>query len=386
MADKRDYYEVLGVQRGAADDEIKSAYRKLAKKYHPDLNPGDANSETHFKEINEAYGVLSDAKSRQRYDQMGFAGVDDSYAARNGGGFGFDGFGGFGGAGMDIDLGDLFGSIFGGNSRTGSRTGPRKGSDIELYLELTFEEAALGCEKTIAVNRMENCTSCGGSGAKKGTTVDTCTRCNGTGQVRQQQHTMLGTMMNVTACPQCRGTGKIVKESCPDCSGNGQVRKSAKIKVKIPAGIDSDQTMPLRGEGNAGVRQGPSGDIYLTVKIKQHTLFERRGCDVYCNVPITFVEAALGCEIDVPTLNGKAKLKIPEGTQNDTSFRLRNVGIQRLHGGGKGDQYVRVQVEVPRHLSDKQKTLLAQFGDSLEGKNSQKKKGFLDKMKDTLGL
>lgn len=315
---------------------------------------------------------------------MGFAGVDESYGARNGGfGGGFNGFGGFDG---EIDLGDLFGSFFGGSARTQSRTGPRKGSDIEVYLDLSFEEAALGCEKTINLSRMENCQTCGGDGAKPGSSVDTCKTCNGQGQVRQQQRTMLGAITNIVTCSTCRGTGKIIKEPCATCHGEGQAKKQTKIKVKVPAGIDSNQTMPLRGEGNGGLRGGPSGDLYATVRIRKHTFYERKGADVYCNVPITFVEAALGCDLEVPTLTGNAKIKVPEGTQNDATFRLRNAGIERLNGGGKGDQFVKLQVEVPRHLNDKQKELLRQFGDALNDKNCQKKKGFLDKMKETLGL
>ncbi len=382
MADKRDYYEVLGVDKGASADDIKKAYRKLAKTHHPDLNPGDADSEARFKEINEAYSVLSDDAARGRYDRHGFSGVDGNANPFGGGG----GFGGFGGFDTEIDLGDIFGSFFGGGARTQNRNGPRKGADIELYLDLTFEEAALGCEKSISVSRREACATCDGSGAKAGSGVEPCKTCGGTGQVRQTQRTMLGNMVNIATCNACRGTGKIIKEPCQTCKGDGQVVNTKRLNVKVPAGIDSDQTMPLRGEGNAGVRGGPSGDLFVTVRIKPHVLFERRGVDVYCNVPITFVEAALGCEMEVPTLYGKAKVKVPEGTQNDTTFRLRGSGIVRLNSQNKGDQFVRVQVEVPRHLSEKQKTLLREFGDIQGNNNYQKKKGFLNKMKETLGL
>ena len=283
--------------------------------------------------------------------------------------------------GFKIDFSDIFGSFFGGG-RQSSRTGPRKGQDIEVRPELTFEEAALGCEKQITVSRMESCVECEGSGAKKGTSADTCSKCGGTGQIRQQQRTVLGDFMNVTTCPACGGTGKIIKEPCAECGARGQVKKTAKITVKVPAGIDSDQTMTLRGEGNAGSLGGPPGDLYVTIRIKKHILYERKGSDVYCNVPVTFVEAALGCEIDVPTLHGTAKLKIPEGTQNSTTFRMRGEGMQKLRGSGKGDQFVKILVEVPKSLNSKQKQLLKEFGNSLGTNNFQQKKGFFENMKD----
>lgn len=378
MAEKRDYYEVLGLQKGASDDEIKKAYRQMAKKYHPDLNPGDKEAEAKFKEANEAYSVLSDSEKKARYDQFGHAGTDDS------GAYGAGGFGGFGGFGdMDIDIGDIFGSFFGGGTtRTARRNGPVRGADIEQNLQLTFEEAAKGVEVELNVSRYENCDDCDGTGAKKGTSVETCSVCNGTGQVRHQQRTPFGVFQNVTTCTACGGEGKVIKEKCSKCGGRGQVRKTRKIKVKIPAGIDNGQTLTIRNEGHHGKKGGPSGDVYVTVQIRPHKLFTRRGYDVHCTIPITFVEATLGTEIDVPTLYGKVKLKIPEGTQNATSFRLRGEGIQKIRGNGKGDQYVKVLVEIPKNLNAHQKKLLTEFGDSLGNNNYQQKKGFFETVRD----
>lgn len=378
MAEKRDYYEVLGVQKGASDDEIKKAYRKLAKKYHPDLNPGDKNAEANFKEVNEAYSVLSDSDKRSRYDRFGHAGTDESGAYGGAGGFG--GFGGFGD--MDIDLGDIFGSFFGGGTRTSRRNGPQRGADIEQNLQLTFEEAAKGVEVEINISRYENCDSCKGTGAKGGTAVETCSVCHGSGQVRTQTRTPFGVMQNVGTCSACGGTGSIIKDKCTKCGGRGQIRVTKKINVKIPAGIDNGQTLTVRGEGHCGKKGGPNGDVYLTIQIRKHKIFTRKGFDVYCTIPITFVEATLGTEIDVPTLNGNVKLKIPEGTQNATSFRLRGEGIERLRGNGKGDQYVKVLVEVPKNLNQNQKELLKKFGDSLGASNYQQKKGFFETVKE----
>lgn len=374
---KRDYYEVLGVQKGATEDEIKKAYRKMAKKYHPDLNPGDKEAEAKFKEVNEAYAVLSDADKRSRYDRFGHGGVDDSGA----GGFnGFNGFGGFGD--MDVDLGDIFGSFFGGGStRTQRRNGPRKGADIQQNIVLEFEQAAKGFDTKIQVTCSEDCPDCKGTGAKGGTAIETCSACHGTGQVRQQQRTPFGVFQNVTTCSACMGTGKVIKERCGKCGGKGKIRKTKTISVKIPAGIDNGQVLTVRGEGNHGVNGGPAGDVYLAVTVKPHKIFTRDGYDVLCTVPITFVEATLGAEIEVPTLNGKAKVKIPEGTQNGTTFRLRGEGIKKLRGVGSGDQLVKINVEVPRQLNSQQKKLLKQFGDSMGMNNHQQKKSFFDKIK-----
>ncbi len=382
MAEKRDYYEVLGVSKTATDDEIKKAYRKLAKKYHPDLNPGDKKAETNFKEVNEAYAVLSDSEKKAKYDQFGHAGVDGN------GGFGGGGFGGFGSfGGMDVDLGDIFGSFFGGGSSGGSsarRNGPQRGTDIEQRVELTFEEAAKGASLELNISRYENCSACGGSGAKKGTSPETCPTCGGRGTVNTVKRTMLGMMQTSSTCSACGGRGKIIKEKCTSCGGSGQVRKTKKINVKIPSGIDHGQTLTLRGEGNRGKNGGPNGDVYVTVFIKPDKIFTRNGYDVYCTMPITFIEATLGAEVDVATLHGKVKLKIPEGTQNGTAFRLRNEGIDRLRGGGRGDQIVKVTVEVPKKLNANQKKKLQEFGESLGLDNFQQKKGFLDKLREKL--
>ena len=381
MAEKRDYYEVLGIAKGASDDEIKKAYRKLAKKYHPDLNPGDKAAESKFKEVNEAYAVLSDPDKKTKYDQFGHAGVDEN------GGFGGGGFGGFGGfGGMDVDLGDIFGSFFGGASSTGAsrRNGPQRGTDIEQTIQLTFEEAAKGTSLDLNISRYENCSVCGGSGAKKGTSPETCTACGGRGTVNTMKRTMLGMMQTTTTCSVCGGRGKIIKEKCASCSGTGQVRKTKKINIKIPAGIDHGQTLTLRGEGNRGKNGGPNGDVYVTVLIKPDKIFTRSGYDVYCVMPVTFIEATLGAEVEIATLHGKVKLKIPEGTQNGTSFRLRNEGIERLRGNGRGDQYVKIEIEVPKHLNSEQKKKLKEFGDLLGLENFQNKKSFMDKIKEKM--
>ncbi len=375
MAEKRDYYEVLGVSKGASDDEIKKAYRKKAKEFHPDLHPGDKQAEASFKEVNEAYAVLSDEDKKRKYDQFGHAGVDDN---------GMGGFGGFGGFGdMDFDLGDIFGSFFGGGGRSsGRQNGPRKGADIQQNVVLTFEQAAKGYETKIDVTCTEECLDCRGTGAKDGKAIETCPNCNGSGQVRQQQRTPFGVFQNVTTCSNCRGTGKIIKERCDKCNGKGKVSRRKTINVKIPAGIDHGQVITVRGEGNHGVNGGPAGDVYLTITIMPHKFFTRDGYNVHCTVPVTFVEAALGAEVEVPTLNGKAKIKIPEGTQNGTVFRLRGEGISKLRNPGTGDQLVKIIVETPRQLNAEQKKLLKAFGDSMGIKNHQEKKSFFEKMKE----
>lgn len=385
MADKRDYYDVLGLQKGSGEDEIKKAYRKLAKKYHPDLNPGDKAAESKFKEVSEAYAVLSDGEKRARYDQFGHAGTDENFGAGGYGPFG----GGFDGD-FGVDLGDIFGSFFGGgggSSRT-SRNGPSRGRDLRETVTITFEEAAKGVEKSINVSRYENCEKCGGSGAKEGTRPETCPTCHGAGQVRTSQRTILGSFSTVTTCSTCNGEGSIVKNPCSDCGGRGQVRKSRKINVKIPAGIDDSQQITLRGEGDHGKKGGPPGDLHLLVSVKRHSVFKRNGYDVLIEVPITFVEAALGAEVDVPTLYGDVKLKVPEGTQSATNFRIRGKGIQRLGGNGQGDQFVKVIVDVPKNLSDKQKDILRGFGETLGlgGREFGERKSFLDKVKDNLGI
>ena len=361
MADKRDYYEVLGVQKGASDDELKKAYRKLARKYHPDLNKDNPEAADKFKEVNEAYEVLSDKEKRAKYDQFGFAGVDPSY----GGGAGAGGFGG----GFDMgDLGDLFGSFFGGGfggGRSSRRNAPQRGESIRQTVILSFEEAAFGCEKEITVERIESCDDCGGTGAAKGTTAETCPNCRGTGVVTQTQRTPLGMFQTQGACPNCRGTGKIIKKPCPKCGGQGRVRKTRKFKVNIPAGIDDGQSIQQRGQGNAGVNGGPAGDLLVTVSVRPHESFERDGSSVLSAADISFAQAALGADIEVPTLDGKVKLTIPEGTQPGSVFRLRGKGIPYLRGSGRGDQYVTVNIAVPKGLSGSQKEALRAYAKAM---------------------
>ncbi|MDD2503511.1 MAG: molecular chaperone DnaJ [Clostridia bacterium] len=374
---KRDYYEVLGLKKDASEDDMKKAYRKLAKKYHPDLNPGDKDAETSFKEINEAYQVLSNPETRAQYDQFGH----DGPTGQGFGGFDFSGFGegGFG------DIFDMFfgGSGFGGSSRRTNRRRPARGSDLQYNLDISFEEAAFGTKKEIEVVRMEDCPECKGSGAKKPGDSKTCPTCNGSGEVQQAQNTAFGRFINVQTCSRCNGEGTIISNPCPKCHGRKKNRRVRKISVTIPAGIDNNQAITLRGEGQAGELGGPSGDLYVSISVRPHKLFVRKGYDLYCDVPITFGQAALGSELEVPTLGGKVKYSIPQGTQTGTVFRLRNQGIQRLRENTLGDLYVTVNIEVPRKLNDKQKELIQQF-DQLIG-DSDQKKSFFDKMKDVFG-
>ncbi|MDR0862134.1 MAG: molecular chaperone DnaJ [Oscillospiraceae bacterium] len=368
MADKRDYYESLGISKGASDDEIKRAYRQMAKKYHPDVNPGNAEAEARFKEVGEAYEVLSDPDKKARYDQYGHAGVDPNFGA---------GGGGYGG-GFDVDLGDIFGSIFGGGSSSRSRNGPRRGGDVQAEVDLTFAEAAFGVDKEIEVSRIEHCPTCSGSGAKAGTSAERCGNCNGSGTVTSQQRTVFGTMQTSSDCPKCGGTGKIIKQPCEKCRGQGRVRKSKKFTVSIPAGIDEGQAVTMRGQGSVGTNGGGAGDLYVVVSIKPHERFTRRGTSVLLDMPVSITQAALGDELEVPTLDGKVRYKMPEGTQPDTTFRLRGSGIPNLRGGGRGDQYVTVKVAVPTGLSNEQKELLRQFaaasGESAPPDKGRKKK------------
>ncbi len=363
MADKRDYYEVLGLQKGASEDEIKKAYRRLAKENHPDMNPGDKGAEARFKEIGEAYEVLSDPEKRSRYDQFGFAGVDPNFAASQGaGGFG-GGFGGFG----DFDIGDIFDSFFGGGAARGgarSANAARRGENIRVQAELTFEEAAFGCTKEVPVSRIENCPECGGSGCEKGTTPEVCKRCSGTGSVRSQVRTAFGVMSSSSPCPDCGGAGKIIHSPCPKCRGKGAVRKNTTAKVEFPAGIDDGQTLSVHGIGHRGVNGGPAGDLLVTVSVLPHSKFERDGFDVYYDMPITITQAALGDSVEVPTLDGKVKYTIPDGTQTGTVFRLRGKGIPRLHSSGRGDQFVKVTVQTPMNLTGEQKELLRKLGET----------------------
>lgn len=368
---KRDYYEVLGVSKGSSMDEIKKAYRRLARRYHPDANPDDPKAESRFKELSEAYMVLSDPEKRASYDRYGHAGVD-------GQGFGgFDGFGDFGG------LGDIFDMFFGGGGRR--RSGPEKGADIRSDLEITLKEAAFGLEREIKVPRTESCSTCGGSGAAAGSKPVTCPVCNGAGQVQFAQNTPFGRIVQSHTCERCRGAGKIIEKPCPTCRGTGQTRRTRSINVKIPAGVDNGSRLRVNGEGEAGLRGGPRGDLYVYIHVKPHRVFKRDGDDLICELPISFVQAALGDELEVPTLEGNAKLKIPEGTQSGTIFRMRGKGVPNVSGFNRGDQHVVVRVVTPTKLSDKQKTLLKEFS-RLGGEHTQTintgDKSFFEKMKD----
>ena len=380
---KRDYYEVLGVSKGASDDEIKKAYRKLAKKYHPDMNPGDKEAEAKFKEVNEAYSILSDEQKRARYDQFGHAGVDPNYGAGGPGGP-------FGGFDMgDIDLGDIFGSFFGGGGFGGfggggaRRNGPQKGESLRANLTITFEEAAFGCEKEINLNRTEECDECHGSGCQPGTTAETCPDCRGTGVVRVQQRTGGFAFSSTAACTRCRGTGKIIHSPCKSCGGSGSVKKSKRITVTIPAGIDDGQAVSLRGQGNAGKNGGPAGDLIVGVRVKPHPQFRRDGTTVLYEQPVSFFQAAMGAELEIPTIVGKVKYTLPAGTQTGTTFRLRGKGIPELRGRGRGDQYVTIRVQVPTSLNSEQKEALRAFAQTMgeEVPEESGLKGFFDKRK-----
>ena len=382
MADKRDYYEVLGVDKGATAEQIKKAYRKKAMEYHPDRNPGNKEAEEKFKEVGEAYEVLSDADKKARYDQFGFAGVDPNYGAGQGGnpfggGFG-GGFGDFG----DI-FSDLFGGAFGGGTRSSAQqNAPRKGENIMARLELTFEEAAFGCEKEVSTPRIENCPNCSGSGSADGA-IETCSNCRGTGRVTVMQNMMGMRMQTQTTCPHCSGRGKIIKNPCSTCKGKGKVRKNNKVKVKIPAGIDEGQSVRVRGEGSVGSNGGPNGDLLVEILIRRHPIFEREYMDVLCEVPITFTQAALGAEIQVPTLDGKVSFTIPEGTQTGKEFVLRDKGIPEVNNPRRrGDHRFTVVVETPTKLTKEQKELLRQLDATLEKNETPKIKKFFDNLKE----
>lgn len=375
--EKRDYYEVLGVSKSASADEIKSAYRKLAMKYHPDRNPDNPEAEEKFKEASEAYAVLSDSEKKARYDQFGHAGVDPSYGAGGGGGFG-----GF----QDIDLGDIFGDLFGGFGGFGGgsrRNGPKQGRTLEMGLTITFEEAAFGVEKEISYLRVDNCSACSGSGAKPGTTAETCSACRGTGQVKAAQNTPFGQFMTTRTCNVCNGSGKIIKERCDECDGKGRVRRKTKKTVKIPAGIADGQVIQNSGGGDVGTNGGRPGDLYIQINVKEHPVFEREGQDIYCDVPITFVQAALGDEIEVPTLYGKEKVKIAEGTQCNEIIKLKGKGLPYLRNSSKGDQYVKIIVEIPKSLNQDQKEILKKFDENTNMKNYKKQNSWWEKIKKT---
>ena len=379
--EKRDYYEVLGVSKTATEAEIKKAYRKLAMKYHPDYNPGDKEAEEKFKEINEAHEVLSDPEKRQRYDQYGFAGVDPNYGAGQGGGFG----GGFGG----VDLGDIFGDIFGGGfggfgggSARANPNAPRKGQDIRVRITLSFDEAVHGCKKNITITRQQQCTECNGTGAAPGTSPETCPDCGGRGYTIRQQRTPFGVMQSQQPCTRCGGKGKLVKNPCKSCHGSGKVATKKTLEVNIPMGIDDDQSFALRGMGDAGANGGPAGDVIVMVTVRPDDLFQRDGYDVWVTVPITFSQAVLGANVVVPTVDGKVEYQVPEGTQSGTRFRLRGKGIQYLNGRGRGDQYVVVEVEIPKKLNKTQRDALKNFESTLEDNNYEQRKGFMKKLKD----
>lgn len=371
---KRDYYEVLGIQKGASDDEIKKAYRQMAKKYHPDLNPGDKQAEAAFKEVNEAYEVLSDPQKKARYDQFGHAGVDPNFGSGGYQGYGFDN--------MDIDLGDIFSSFFGGGGRRQNPNAPRRGSDASASVVISFEEAARGCQKQVSIHLVGACETCHGSGAAPGTSPKTCPTCNGTGQERRQQRTPFGVMQTQTVCSRCRGKGKIIDTPCKTCEGSGQVRRPATIGINIPAGIDDGQVITIHGKGNSGANGGPAGDLQIQVNVRPHPIFERDGYNIWCELPLTFAQVALGAEVSVPTLDGNVPYSIREGTQPGDTFKLKGKGIPYINGRSRGDEIVKVTVEVPRNLTSEQKKILKSFEEATGDGNYQKRKGFFDKLKD----
>lgn len=379
MADKRDYYEVLGINKGASESEIKSAFRKMAMKYHPDRNPGDKDAEEHFKEVNEAYAVLSDPEKKSRYDQFGFAGVDPNT------GFGQ---GGFSGAGFEDIFGDIFGNMFGGGfggfGGQGSRmrNAPRKGADIQKTLTISFEEAFFGTKKKLKINKFVQCDECGGSGMAAGSSKKTCPDCNGTGQIRRQTQTPFGMMQNVTTCPHCNGTGEIIEKPCPKCGGSGKVRKDVTLEVTIPAGVDNDSVINIRGQGAPGENGGPVGDFYVILKVQPHKLFKRYGADLELEIPITFAQAALGDDVTVPTMAEKISYKIPSGTQPGTVFRIKGKGVPVPNSSRVGDLYVKVNLEVPTNLSQSQKNLIQEFEQNSTPEMYEKKKSFMDMVKE----
>jgi molecular chaperone DnaJ len=361
MASKRDYYEVLGVDKNASQDDIKKAFRKAAKENHPDLHPDDKEAEARFKEIQEAYEILSDEQNRAKYDQFGHAAFDPSFGA----GAGSSGFGGFGGFGdINVDLGDIFDSFFGGGRTRSNPNAPRKGKNISTSLSITFEEAAFGVTKEISVGRIEPCADCHGTGCAPGTTPEVCSDCHGTGTVRTQTRTAFGVMSSTTSCSRCGGTGKIIHSPCTTCRGKGSVRRNRKISVNIPAGVDDGMTVSVHSQGNQGTNGGPNGDLLVTITVLNHSQFQRDGTSVLYRLPISITQAALGAELQVPTLDGSVMLKIPEGTQSEAVFRLRGKGIPSLNGGSRGDQFVTVSVQTPKGLSSEQKDLLRQLAET----------------------
>lgn len=392
MAEKKDFYEVLGLKKGASDDEIKKAFRKMAMKYHPDKNKGDKDAEEKFKLINEAYGILSDPEKKEKYDKFGHAGVDPN--AGFGGGSGFSGFGGdfsgfsggFSGAeGFGDIFGDIFGNMFGGGgggfSSGRRRNGPMKGSDLQKHITISFREAAFGCEKTIKLNKEVKCKTCDGEGTEKGTERKVCPKCKGTGQINKVQQTPLGAFQTTVTCDECNGKGYIIEKPCKDCHGDGKVRKTVSIKVNIPAGVDNDDIIPIRGEGEPGINGGPNGDLYLIVSVRPDDMFHREGSDLTIDLPISYAQAALGDTVIVPTLDGKVKYKVPAGTQPGTTFRLKGKGIKKLRSDRSGDLYVKVKLEVPTNLNSEQKEAIRDMDKLVDEKCYQTKLSFTEKMK-----
>lgn len=380
MADKRDYYEVLGLQKGASEADIKKAFRKMALKYHPDKNPGDKTAEEKFKEVNEAYSILSDPEKKKLYDQFGHAGVDPNAGFGGAGG----GFGGFGGSYDDIfDMfGNMFGGGFGGFGGRAQRNGPMKGRDLQKAMTITFEEAAFGVKKDIQVNKHVECSTCHGTGAAPGTSKQQCPKCGGSGQIHTTQRTPFGQFSNVSTCDRCGGTGEIIETPCPDCNGSGHIRKNVKINVNIPAGVDNDSIIPLRGQGEPGVNGGPAGDLYIVISVKPHKMFKRKGSDLQLEIPISFEQAALGAEIIVPTLEEKIKYKVPAGTQPGTKFRIKGKGVTNVRNGRKGDLYIKVNLEVPTKLNAEQKKAVEDMGKKLDEKCYKGKSRFKDMIKE----
>lgn len=378
---KRDYYEVLGISKDASDDDIKKAYRKLSKKFHPDINK-DANADEKFKEVSEAYEVLSDAQKRAAYDQYGHSSTDPNFGA--GGGFGGFGGGGFGGGSFG-GFEDIFESFFGGGGRSSNPNAPRQGSDLQYTLNITFEEAVFGTEKTVTYKRESVCKTCDGSGAKPGTHPETCATCHGEGTINVERQTPLGRVMSRQVCPDCHGTGQTIKDKCPDCHGTGRVVENHSVNVKVPAGVEDGQQMRLSGQGEAGTNGGPYGDLYVVFNVEESNIYDRQGADIFYDLPISFVQLSLGTEVEIPTVHGKIKLKIPAGTQTGTTFRLRGKGAPKLRGSGNGDQQVTVNAITPKNLNDAQKQALRDFatasGETVTGENEE---GFFDKVKDAL--
>ena len=383
MAEKRDYYEVLGVERGADDATLKKAYRKLAKKYHPDMNPGDKEAEAKFKEATEAYSVLSDPEKRRTYDQYGHAAFENGGAGQGGGFGGFD----FNSADMGDIFGDIFGDLFGGGRSRRANNGPMRGANLRAVVHITFQEAVFGCEKELELTLKDTCTKCNGTGAKQGTSPETCSKCHGTGQVTYTQQSMFGMVRNVQTCPDCGGTGKIIKDKCPDCRGTGFTASRKKIQVSIPAGIDDGQSIRIREKGEPGTNGGPRGDLLVEVQVARHPIFQRQDMNIFSTAPITYAQAALGGKIRISTVDGEVEYEVKPGTQTDTKIRLRGKGVQSLRNKNvRGDQYVTLVVQVPTKLSEEAKDALRAFDAACQGKpapEKEKKKRFMDKLKET---